>query len=139
MTHGHERDTQGRTAKFEPRDLSTDEAAVLALLLRAEVQGAAELREQAEHVKVTGQCGCGCPSVELTTQASAPKSPSAGRLWPAELAIAPANDDPGGEVILFLEGGHLSYLEYIWYTETPPVTWPPANRLSITQPGTTKT
>lgn len=121
--------------KLHPRGLTEDERAVLGRLLVAEFQGVDSLRDQAIDVQVVGRCDCGCPSVDLEPISGRMRSDQAGRLAPVELAVAPEADEPPGEVILFVDDGKLSYLEYVYYSESPPTAWPSNDRLSLVQTG----
>jgi hypothetical protein len=53
---------------------------------------------------------------------------------PVELTVAPEADEATGEVILFVDDGKLSYLEYVYYSELPPKAWPSDERLSLIEP-----
>jgi hypothetical protein len=101
---------------------------VLDRLLSVEFAGVAELREQAEGAAVTGLCDCGCPSVDLGVNSTAPSSANQARLSPVEGQIAPAGEPPG-DIILFLDHGRLSYLEYVYYGDMPR-SWPPIERVT---------
>lgn len=48
----------------------------------------------------------------------------AGRVVPTELQIEPDEGGIPGTVILFVDDGRLSYLEYVYYTGEVPITWP---------------
>lgn len=62
-----------------PRELSPTEKHFLDVLLSRPFVGRDELREQAPHVTVTGlSCTCGCPSLALSVDASAPPAPVRG-------------------------------------------------------------
>ena len=54
------------------RALSAAERAVLDVMLAEDFPGAAELRQQADAVVVSGVCGCGCPSVNLEVRGDVP-------------------------------------------------------------------
>ncbi|MBB4966464.1 hypothetical protein [Saccharothrix violaceirubra] len=118
----------------ESRPLTATEKAVLDLLLSKEFPGAAELRAQVAVAAVTGRCGCGCPSVDLSVPDDVPRSPYRGRLAPTEARTEPDADGLPLEVILFLDDGALSYLELIHYGE-PPEDWPAAASLSVVRAG----
>jgi len=115
---------------MDPRPLTEDEQLVLGRILAADFQGVSALREQALGVQVVGRCECGCPSVDLQPPADSTRSDQVGRLAPVELAVAPLADELPGEVILFVDDGRLSYLEYVYYCELPPTGWPSEDRLS---------
>jgi hypothetical protein len=117
--------------QFDPRPLNDDERAVLGRLLTRDFQGVQALREQAADVQVVGRCDCGCPSVDLEPLPELSRSDQVGRLAPVELEVAPEADEPPGEIILFVDDGRLSYLEYVFYSDSPPKSWPTVERLSV--------
>ncbi len=116
--------------RTEPRTLSDAEAAVLDLVLSEDFEGVAELRDQAGTATVVGRCDCGCPSVDLAVGTEGPRSPFAGTVLPAEGRIEPVGVEPPGEVLVFAMDGWLSYLEYVFYGDTPPSGWPLVERIS---------
>ena len=116
--------------QLAPRSLTDDERRVLGRILRTDFRGVAALREQFEGVQVTGRCDCGCPSVDLEPAPGTSRSDQDGRLAPVELEVMPESDEPPGQIILFVDDGKLSYLEYVFYSEGPPRAWPSDNRLS---------
>lgn len=36
-----------------------------------------------------------------------------------------------GEILVWIEAGRLSGLEFAWYSDDPPKVWPPASRVSV--------
>lgn len=116
--------------QFDPRPLGDDERRVLAQILDAEFEGVAALREQLAGVRVVGRCDCGCPSIDLQPSPGSARSDLVGRLAPVELEVVPVADEPPGGVILFVDDGKLSYLEYVYYSEVVPREWPTDDRLS---------
>ena len=115
--------------RLDPRPLTDHERSVLDRVLSSEFDGVLELRDQARDVQVVGRCDCGCPSVDLRANPNRPKAQATGRLAPVELQVRPRADEPPGNIILFLDDGQLSYLEYVYYTDSPPPSWPTADRL----------
>lgn len=114
----------------EVRPLHPDERAVLSLLLAEDFNGAAQLREQARDATVVGRCDCGCPSIYLASPSGSPRAHLASRLAPAEGRITPESEgEPPGEIILFVDDGKLSYLEYVYYGRVPQ-SWPPTSRIA---------
>jgi hypothetical protein len=95
------------------RCLTDREGAILALLLAADFEGAAELREQARAVVVDGErCPCGCPTISLAADhASSPQARGVAERVPV---AAMSNVSPA-EVMLFVDDGWLSLLEFVWY------------------------
>ncbi|MEV4601815.1 hypothetical protein AB0K15_30985 [Amycolatopsis sp. NPDC049253] len=116
-----------------PRPLTAKERAILDLVLSPDFAGAAELRHQSTSAVVVGRCACGCPSVDLRTEDSAPIARPGSRLVPSELEVLPSGDEPPGQVILFTDGGRLSYLEYVWFGE-PSTEWPELSRVRVVGP-----
>lgn len=91
-----------------PRPLTAPERAILALVLSPDFAGAAELRQQSTSAVVDGRCGCGCPSVSLRTDDSAPMASLSSRLVPIELDVLGSDDESPGQVLLFANDGRLS-------------------------------
>lgn len=115
----------GHDAHMTPsgRALHGDELAILNFLFEPDEPGAAELREQVVGARVVGGCDCPCPSVELEAPAAAPAAALPNGLYPVEAEVVPVADEPAGGVMLFIERGRLSYLEYYWY-DNAPTAWP---------------
>ncbi|MCR6489901.1 hypothetical protein M8542_44525 [Amycolatopsis sp. OK19-0408] len=102
------------------RELTPREREVLTFLLAGDFPGAAQLRAQAETARVTGQCGCGCPTIDLEVDATLPA---------ADLEEPVEADAPGGGLILFADEGRLSGLEYWTTSDDVPSELPPVDRL----------
>ena len=117
--------------ELTPRPLTTDERRVLDLLLSGTFVGADELRQQAAQAMVTGRCDCGCPTVDLSVAQDAPPAPVIGPTAPVEVQVTPVGGEPVGDVLLFVKAGRLSSLEYVYYTDSPPQQWPPADRMTV--------
>ncbi|REH39260.1 hypothetical protein BCF44_113115 [Kutzneria buriramensis] len=100
---------------------------MLDLVLSADFDGVHELREQARSAVVVGRCKCGCPSIALEVSDDAPAARLASRLVPSEGDIL---DEPRGQIILFLDDGRLSYLEYVWFGDRPSE-WPDPSRVRV--------
>lgn len=120
--------------QFDPRPLTDDEGRVLGQILDAEFQGVAALREQLGSVQVVGRCDCGCPSIDLEPGSEGARSDQVGRLAPVELEVLPMVDEPPGEVILFVDDGKLSYLQFVYFSDAAPHDWPAEDRLSRVRP-----
>ena len=95
---------------MEERPLTSEERAVLEVLLSREFPGHAELVAQAASVRTGGSsCSCGCPSFSLIPDRALPPAPVAQRM------VSDAHgDDPGGNrvgVLLFVDDGYLSEVE----------------------------
>ncbi|MEQ7011385.1 hypothetical protein ABN028_35005 [Actinopolymorpha sp. B17G11] len=113
-----------------PRPLSTAERLILDLVLTPEFTGVEQLREQAQSAVVVGCCECGCPTIDLMVPGNPRRTPVAARLAPSEGEVVPTGDEPPGQVILFIDDGELSRLEYVWFDE-PPNEWPDPSRVRV--------
>jgi hypothetical protein len=111
---------------IEPRRTTDDERAVLGLLLSPDVEGVDALRQQARSALVVGRCDCGCPTINFRVPGDAvSRVVLRGRLWPVEGRVDSHDAAaPGQEIILFVDEGRLSSLELVYYTQTPPASWP---------------
>src|SRR5687767_4288407 len=95
-----------------PRDLLPDERYFLDVLLSQPFNGRDELREQAHHVSVTGlSCSCGCPSVGLAVDRTAPPAPVSGMV--AEGVGVDADGNLVGVMLLVDDGGYMYDLD-VW-------------------------
>jgi hypothetical protein len=121
---------------IEPRPLTGAELAVLDALLSNDFVGAAELRAQAGRAVVVGRCDCGCPTIDIESTGDRAVGLGAARLAPFELRVTPAHEESPGDVLLFLNDGRLSSLEYVFYTDDPPDDWPPRERLEVVRRST---
>jgi hypothetical protein len=118
-----------------PRPLLPEERqTLLALLSHADFDGRDALLQQVEVAHVSGYCGCGCATVDLTVE---PEARSTGRTYrpiPNEAELLDATGEPIGEVIVFADDGYLSNLEIVWYEE-PISPFPPLDRLVLFKMG----
>jgi len=107
------------------RPLTATERTTLDALLAADFPGAVELRAQAATARVTGRCGCGCPSINLEVDRTLPVAEVADTPVAVEAGV------PGGGLIVFVADGRLSCLEY-WGTEDePPAEFPPPGQIEL--------
>ena len=112
------------------RRLSEAESQVLTSLLALGFSGVTELRCQALSARVVGKCSCGCASVELEVDKEQCPPSSASRPIPAQATVLDPSGNPVGGVIIFLEGGYLSYFE-IYSFDKPIAVFPPLDHLQI--------
>jgi hypothetical protein len=120
--------------KFDqPRALNADERLILGALLAPDFPGSSELRDQVRDAKVVGKCDCGCPTVDIEVSRSATRSSVVvrDRLAPYEGRVVPEADEPSGDIILFVDDGYLSCLEYVSYSDPSPTQWPPLDRVQV--------
>jgi hypothetical protein len=103
--------------------MTEEERAVVDFLLGGEFPGVESLREQARHAKVTGLCGCGCPTFSLLVDKSlAAQAPTA---TPGQYVSADAvSTDEPFRLLLFTERGWLEAVELVWFGDAPPSTFP---------------
>jgi hypothetical protein len=95
-----------------PRELTSPERAILDLLLAAEFPGCEILRQQAEGVRVSGRCGCGCATRLLKVDpTAAPAFPERRRI-PVEAEGVDADGVPI-YVLLHVVDGYLNELEML--------------------------
>ena len=104
------------------RALHPRERAALAVLLAAEFAGAAELRAQAETVLAASDSLV----VDLVVDGSLPRAVVSRRV-PVEAEVNGAGYLGG--LILFVDDGRLSALEYWWVTQKAPDGFPPASAI----------
>jgi hypothetical protein len=118
----------------ERRRLNEAERGVLAALLLPEFPGVAELRAQIPEAWVVGRCDCGCPSVDIEVPTTVAPSPvqTVSRLAPVEGRVTPAAEELG-DIILFVDDGYMSYLEYVSYDDPSAPEWPSLDRVTVTQ------
>jgi hypothetical protein len=101
------------------RELTNDERAILALLLRHSFPGQPELAIQAEMVRTSGlSCSCGCPSISLVVDGQAPAAPVTDRV-PVDAYGRDTNGSLVG-VLLFVDDGYMSELEFYNHDDAPP-------------------
>lgn len=104
------------------RPLSDRERDILALLLSVDFSGAAELRQQAASVFAEREGMI----VDLMVSAESPRASVVNRT-PVQAAVD--GDGYDGGLLLFVDDGRLSALEYWWVTEDRPDVMPPLNAI----------
>ncbi|WP_067832569.1 hypothetical protein [Actinomadura kijaniata] len=100
------------------RNLPEDVADVLDFLLDGDGPARRALRDQLPHLSVRERCRCGCGTAyfELDTDAVSPASvPGRSTVIAAEAQIVTDTEEWLGEVLLFVQGGYLSWLEICSY------------------------
>ncbi len=121
------------------RPLSRRERETLEALLAVDFPGVDALRAQLLGTRVTGRCACGCPTVDLEPPADAPPA-VVGTSVPVEAKAHSRSGEGEGLVLLFVDDGRLSCLEYAPLGDRTPSTFPPVHRLvdiapALDQPG----
>ena len=100
------------------RPLSARERELLDLLLSADFPGVEELREQAGSVSADGARMV----IDLIVSEDAPRATVVSRT-PVQAVVD--GDGYDGGLLLFVDQGQLSGLEYWWVTEEEPDVFPP--------------
>ncbi|WP_406054645.1 hypothetical protein OG462_04490 [Streptomyces sp. NBC_01077] len=78
-------------------------------------------RRQVPHIRVRGRCTCGCDTAyfDLDRHAVEPAPSGPGTVVAAEVPIFMEDGECPGEVLVFTQGGYLSWLEVCsWSDET---------------------
>lgn len=102
---------------FDPRALTSREAAALRFLVEANFPGAAELREQAAFAQAKGDWGDCCPSILLTVDPAQAPQANVRQPIPVEAPSRPGH--PSRQLVLFVDDGWLSSLELVHHEEEP--------------------
>ncbi len=116
----------------QDRPLNGVEENILGTLLAIDFPGVDELRAQVPHTQVVGKCDCGCPTVDLFVPPDVPPSgvETRARLAPVLGQVTPIGRGTN-EIIVFVDDGRLTRLEYASSDEPPPSEWPPLDRLDV--------
>jgi hypothetical protein len=122
----------------QPRRLTEPERQVLNVLLAPEFDGVADLRAQALVVEVIGGCDCGCPTIYFVVPPDACPSDDLGpgrRLAPVEGRVMSGSMELGDVILLFVDGGLLTTLEYAWVGDAVPTEWLLAEQMAVVPTG----
>ena len=111
------------------RPLQPAERALLDAFLAVDFDGVEALRAQVLGTTATPGCACGCGSVDLLPDPSAPRSTATSPV-PVEGAVRDEADEEVGGLLLFLDDGRLASLEVYSYVDPLPL--PPAERVRWT-------
>lgn len=106
------------------RLLSDRERDILDLLLSVDFPGALELRKQAASVSAEREGMI----IDLIVSAESPRATVVNRT-PVEAMVD--GDGYNGGLLLFVDDGRLSALEYWWVTEEPPDVMPPLTAIGV--------
>ncbi len=106
-----------------PRELSPQEREVLELVLAPDFEAAEVLRAQVPAARVEGLCGCGCPTVDLVVEGAPAAEGFSSPVVPVRLIVTTDGIETGA-IILLVEDGRLSRLEYFWFGDVQPSEWP---------------
>lgn len=105
---------------IQPRPLTDLESGVVTKMLSVGGAGADEFRSQIPYSQAVATWGVGSPSVDLAVRPRAAQAPAPADGIFAHAAVTDRNGSPVGEIILWVENGWLSGIEYAWYTDERP-------------------
>ncbi|WP_435972176.1 hypothetical protein [Streptomyces sp. Qhu_M48] len=110
--------------------LSADVALVLEAVTGEDDPVHRALRLQVPYIRVRGRCTCGCGTAyfDLDTNAVRPAPSGPGTVVAAEAPILTEDGECPGEVLLFAQGGYLSWLEVCSWSDETEVTLATAER-----------
>jgi hypothetical protein len=110
--------------------LPADVALVLEAVLGEEDPVHLALRQQVSHIRVRERCTCGCGTAyfDLDTEAVEPAPSGPGTVVAAEVQIFTEDGECPGEVLVFAQGGYLSWLEVCSWSDDIEVTLATAQR-----------
>lgn len=116
---------------IEPWPLTGLESAVVGKLLAEGGVEAGEYLCQVSQAQVVSTWGEGSPSVDLVVLPGPVRSAGRADGIIAEGAVSDQYGSPVGELILWVEDGWLSGIEYAWYTDERPVALPDPDRVQV--------
>lgn len=93
--------------------LPADVTDVLGALLTGDDPVHAALRQQLPHLSVRARCSCGCGTAyfDIDTDAAEPAPTGPGTEVAADAQLVTEDGEHIGEVLVFSQAGHLSWLE----------------------------
>lgn len=118
-------------SKSTPRPLTAHEVSAIEKLVDACPPEFRAVKDQLKDALVTGQCACGCATIDISTAHGSPAA--AGEftgLLPAEGSIL-RGSDPADTLIAFLRDGQLVGLEVYGVADTPTYQLPPATDIIV--------
>ncbi|MFJ7218066.1 hypothetical protein [Amycolatopsis sp. NPDC098790] len=113
------------------RELTRAEREVLEFLLSADFAGAEELRAQVPQCRVVAVWAAGQPSVDLAVPETVATARIADGEIPAASEVRDAAGQYVGEVLVWVEGGRLSAIEYAWVTDDAPDRLPDVSKMKL--------
>jgi hypothetical protein len=109
---------------FSAESLPSDIADVLAAVLNSDSPVHAALRRQVPHLSVRSRCTCGCGTAyfALDTSEVEPAPTGPRTVVAAEAQLVTETGECPGEVLVFAQGGYLSWLEVCSWSDDIEVT-----------------
>ncbi|MFJ4871422.1 hypothetical protein [Streptomyces sp. NPDC088757] len=110
--------------------LPDDVVDVLDLVLNPDEPVHAALLRQVPHLRVQSRCECGCGTsyFELDTDGAEPAATGPGTVVAADAQLFTEAGDCPGEVLVFAQGGYLSWLEVCSWSDDVEVNLAEARR-----------
>lgn len=111
-------------------DAFTDQVRVLlqTVLRQADFPGCDELSRQAQSVKVVGGP---MTMIDLRADEHLPPSAFADGPVPLTIGVSGAPRNAIGELLIWVEHGYLSGLEFAWWTDDPPDRLPNLDQIEV--------
>ncbi|MFI6774285.1 hypothetical protein [Nocardia sp. NPDC050412] len=116
---------------IEPRAMTELETGVVTKLLSSGKAGAGDYLAQIPFTQVNATWGVGSPSVDVVVPSGVETASGSTDGIFANGAVTDHNGAPIGEVILWVEHGRLSGIEYAWYTDVRPQTLPEPAQIEV--------
>lgn len=107
-----------------PRPLHQTEMAVIERILESGLPGSEILSLQLPHTKVTAPWAPDSPSIDLSTDGECAPAEIPDGVFPARSIVIDDGGHPIGSLLIWVESGMLSALEYAWYSDEPPTSLP---------------
>ncbi|WP_063049766.1 hypothetical protein [Nocardia arthritidis] len=114
-----------------PRALTDLETRVVTKLLSSGAPAASKYLAQMLYAQVVATWGVGSPSVDLAVRPGAMQASGSPDEIFASGAVTDRNGAPIGEVMLWVENGWLSGIEYAWYTNERPHALPEPDQIEL--------
>ena len=108
--------------------MDDSERALLVRLLDENFEGAAELREQVSSALVTGG---DATWLDLKVDPAAPTAACGDGPIPVDAWACDPAGNPIGALLVWVDGGRLSAIEYGWVTDDEPSSLPPASSITL--------
>ncbi|MEU7767776.1 hypothetical protein AB0B25_21950 [Nocardia sp. NPDC049190] len=116
---------------IQPRTLTYLEVGVVTKLLSSGAAGTAEYLAQVPYCQVIATWGIGSPSVDLAVRPGAVHASGSRDGIFASGAVTARDGSPIGEIMLWVENGWLSGIEYAWYTDERPDALPEPDQIEL--------
>lgn len=110
------------------RRISSEEVAVVKAIVSA--SGITEGAQLTDHLEHAVACNSSMWILDVRTPETDPRADLPNGPFPAR-AFVPNRANYQGEVIIWVNDGHLSGLEYAWVTDDPPTRWPRPDEMEI--------